>query len=73
MPELEHALRLDYLPEITNLRRSIDSLCGQLLCVDDFGRVQMIHETAKEFLLNTHEDDDFAINKARGNSRLAET
>lgn len=72
MQELEQALRLDYKPELTNLRKSIDSLCGQLLYVDTEDRVQMIHESAKEFLLKDAEGNEFAIHKGSGNSRLAE-
>lgn len=72
MQELENALQLDYKPTFTNLRKSIDSLCGQLLYVDSDSRVQMIHESAKEFLLKDAAGSEFAIHKGDGNRRLAE-
>ena len=72
MQELEHALQLDYKPTFTNLRKSIDSLCGQLLYVDSESRVQMIHQSAKEFLLKEAAGSEFAIHKGDGNRRLAE-
>lgn len=70
--ELHFALRLDIADKITNLRRSIEALCGNLVYVDAQDRVQMIHQTAREFLLRRSSAFEFGIDKNEGHGRLAE-
>lgn len=65
--ELDGALRLDlkdYFP------RSIAALWGQLITIE-FGKVQMVHETAREFLLDTKLESEFAVNKTQAHMRIA--
>ena len=50
--ELEGALRLDIKDTFPRLDEGVSSLCGNLVNIDKYGRVQMLHETAREFLLN---------------------
>ena len=45
--------------------------CGQLVTVDKFSKVQMVHETAREFLLNDDLESEFAINKTNAHTRIA--
>ncbi|TVY71558.1 Vegetative incompatibility protein HET-E-1 [Lachnellula suecica] len=69
--ELDGALKLDIKDEFLNLEKSIVALCGQLVTVDRFGKVQMIHETAREYLLKEDLDSEFAINKREAHTRIA--
>ena len=47
------------------------AVCGHLITVDKFGRVQLVHGTAREFLLNKDLESEFAINKTEAHTRLA--
>ncbi|KAH1636019.1 hypothetical protein KXW31_002675 [Aspergillus fumigatus] len=69
--ELEEALKLDINDIFPRLRESISALCGQLVAVDKFDRVQMVHETAREFLLKNRLNSDFAIDEADAHTRIA--
>lgn len=71
--ELEGALKLDIKDNILNLEESILTLCGQLVTIDKFGKVQMVHETAREFLLSEGLESEFAINKTRAHTCIART
>ncbi|KAI1366621.1 WD40 repeat-like protein [Xylaria arbuscula] len=69
--ELNGALTLDVDDTFPNLAQSIDALCGQLVVIDKFGRVQMIHETAREFLLSDESDSEFSLKKTQAHTRMA--
>jgi len=69
--ELQHALRLDMDETIDSLERAIASICGQLVFVDRQMRVQMVHQTARSFLLRADLDSEFTINPAEDHKRLA--
>ncbi|KAF7156482.1 hypothetical protein CNMCM5623_010152 [Aspergillus felis] len=69
--ELEEALKLDINDIFPRLGESISALCGQLVAIDKFDRVQMVHETAREFLLNNSLNSEFAIDKADAHTRIA--
>ncbi|PGG98701.1 hypothetical protein AJ79_08787 [Helicocarpus griseus UAMH5409] len=71
--ELESALSLDLGDSFLYFRRSIAELCGQLVLVDGFGRVQMVHATAREFLVNNRLQSEFAINMEEAHARIAKT
>ncbi len=70
--ELKAALILDISDTFTNLEKSIISLCGQFVYIDAQSRVQVIHQTAKDFLLSAELESYFRIHKEDGNRRLAE-
>ncbi|EGS19990.1 uncharacterized protein CTHT_0044860 [Thermochaetoides thermophila DSM 1495] len=53
LAELQAALEIDLRDKIANMKETIRTLCGQLLVIDKQERVQMVHETAREFLLDT--------------------
>ncbi|KAL8347465.1 hypothetical protein RB601_003101 [Gaeumannomyces tritici] len=55
-----------------SLEDSITALCGQLVVVDKFGKVQMVHETAREFLMGANHDSEFSTEKERAHTRLAQ-
>jgi len=69
--ELQCALRLDMDETIDSLEKAIASICGQLVFVDRQMRVQMIHQTARSFLLRTDLDSEFTINPVKDHKRLA--
>ncbi|KAL2041702.1 hypothetical protein N7G274_005486 [Stereocaulon virgatum] len=71
--ELQHALQLDSGITVRNLEKSIEALCGQLLYVDKYGTVQMVHTTARDFLLDSSLSSEFAVRRDLGNERLAMT
>lgn len=68
--ELYHALEIDLSDTIDSIQRSILSSCGQLVYVDSQSRVQIVHQTAKDFLLDTEMDSEFKIYKRLGHTRL---
>ncbi|KAK3316082.1 WD40-repeat-containing domain protein [Apodospora peruviana] len=49
----------------------MSSLCGQLVAVDRYGKVQMVHGTAREFLLRDSLDPEFAVEKTVAHTRIA--
>lgn len=71
LDEMQCALKLDINETVHNLERSISSICGQLVFVDQRSRVQMIHQTARDFLLRDDLDSEFAVRKAEGHTRLS--
>ena len=70
--ELIEALRLDINHNIPRLESVIESICGNLVYVDSQSRVQPIHQTVATFLTEKGLDSEFAIDKRKENSRLAE-
>ena len=71
--ELDGALRLEVKAILPQVEEAIVALCGQLVTVDSFGKVQMVHETAREFLLNEDLQSELAINKADAHTQIAKT
>ncbi|EMT65821.1 Vegetative incompatibility protein HET-E-1 [Fusarium odoratissimum] len=71
--ELDGALTLDIHDSFPNLEESIATLCGQLVIVDKQGRVNMVHETAREFLVSGGLESEFSIDVTQAHTRMAET
>ncbi|PYH64510.1 NACHT and WD domain protein [Aspergillus vadensis CBS 113365] len=71
--ELEVALGLDVNDHFPRLEESVLSLCGQFVTIDKLGKVQMAHETAREFLLNANLKSEYAIRKEEAHTRIART
>jgi WD40 repeat protein len=69
--ELQTALKMDMDKKFLSLRTSISSLCGQMIYIDKHDRVQMIHETARQFILKRSESI-LGIEEKRCHARLAE-
>lgn len=69
--ELEVALQLDVNDKFLNLTDSISALCGQLVHVDRFNKVQMVHETAREFLRKDGLQSEFAVKPSIEHTRLS--
>ncbi|MCJ1401865.1 hypothetical protein MMC11_005082 [Xylographa trunciseda] len=71
--ELYHALQIDLKDNIDSVERSIESSCGQLVYIDAQSRVQMIHQTARDYLLQAGETVEFAIDSKLGHKTIAMT
>ncbi len=72
--ELYHALQIDMEDSIDSVERSIASSCGQLVYVDAQSHVQMVHQTARDFLLKVDATtSEFAIDTKIGHKRLVMT
>jgi WD40 repeat protein len=69
--ELYHALQIDINDNIDSVQRSIASSCGQLVYVDASSRVQMVHQTACDFLLQPNNKSEFAVDRKAGHKTLA--
>lgn len=71
LSELQCAIKLSVNETVHNLDRLIDSSCGQLVFIDQQSRVQMIHQTAREFILQEGLESEFAVKRAAGHLDLA--
>jgi WD40 repeat protein len=71
MNELVYALKLDIGDSFPKLQEIIGAVCGQLVTVDKFGSVQLIHETVREFLLRGDLASEFAISRVLAHTRIA--
>src|SRR5436305_9387087 len=71
MAELQEAIRLDIGQKVFRLERTIESLCGQLVAVDKQRKVMLVHDTARDFLLDQQIHSDFAIDEEAAHARLA--
>ena len=69
--ELNAALQLDIEDSVVNLAENAAPICGHLVYVDSKSRVRMIHQTAREFLIQKNLESPFALKKSECHSRLA--
>ena len=71
--ELGFALEMDLKERFHSLEDAIRILCGQFVTVDERGEVQMVHETARDFLLDGELDSEFAIDGTEAHTRIITT
>ena len=71
--ELHDALQIDIRDTIDSIERCITTSCGQLVYIDMQSRVQMVHQTARDFLLRAEVQSEFTIERKSGHKRLAMT
>ena len=69
--EMQSALKIDINETVQNLEKSISSICGQLIFIDHRSRIQIIHQTAADFLLKEDLCSEFSVKKVNGHGRLA--
>lgn len=69
--ELDGAIRIQLREDITRLDDTITTLCGQLVIVDKSGRVQMVHATARDFLLRGEVESEFCVRETDAHTQLA--
>ncbi|TLD25173.1 hypothetical protein PspLS_05923 [Pyricularia sp. CBS 133598] len=68
--ELCAAVRLDVNQTLQNGARAIPTLCGQLVFVNQANRVQIIHETARQFLTSPDCESEMVMVKPHDHTRL---
>ena len=71
--ELSCALKLDLGVAVIALEESIVADCGQLLFIDKAKKIQVVHQTVREFLFSASLTSEFGIDKTVGNVKLFET
>ncbi|KAM0258711.1 hypothetical protein ACHAQJ_003720 [Trichoderma viride] len=69
--ELRSAVKLDVEQTLQNMRRAIPELCGQLVYVDPTDKAHILHETAREFLLDQNMCSELTVYKELGHTRIA--
>lgn len=70
--ELKEALKLDINQNLPRLENAIGAICGNLVHVNKQSRVEVIHQTVRAFLIKDGLNSEFAMDKVKENSRLAE-
>ncbi|KAH9906756.1 hypothetical protein F4778DRAFT_594863 [Xylariomycetidae sp. FL2044] len=70
LPELSHALKLHINAVLPSARAAVEGLCGQLVSVDGADIVDVVHSTAREFLLSDLAGE-FTISKPLAHERIA--
>ena len=56
LEEMSQALEAEY-PKFIDLKRTILDVCGQFVLVDQSDRVSMVHQTARDYLINTSQKE----------------
>ncbi|KAK4214683.1 NACHT and WD domain protein [Rhypophila decipiens] len=70
MDELAHALELDLQKTFPSISTAVEGLCGQLVMIDkNTGLVNLIHPTAREFLLSDSARD-FKVDAVSAHERV---
>jgi WD40 repeat protein len=68
LKELSQALRPEF-PEFIDLRRTIQDVCGQFVLVNQNGEVGMVHQTARDYLIQSS-NKEIAINVRQAHGQL---
>jgi len=68
---LQVALKLDTNQTVHNLDKPIPTLSGQLVTVNQQHEAEIIHQTAKSYLLQQDMHSDLALNKVQSHTRMA--
>ncbi|KAK5990317.1 Protein SERAC1-like protein [Cladobotryum mycophilum] len=69
--ELRQAVQLHIGQTLLKIDQIITVACGQLVAIDQGGRVHMIHETARDFLISDGLKSALAVSRYKGHSYLA--
>ncbi len=68
LKELSQALRPQF-PEMLDLRRTIQDICGQFLIINNTGQVTIVHQTARDYLIKNPSNESF-IDPGKGHEEL---
>ena len=68
LEELSQALRPE-LPEMLDLKRTIQDVCGQFIMMNSAGQVTIVHQTARDFLIRGADSESF-IDLQKGHGEL---
>lgn len=69
---LQCALKMDTHQTVYNLERFISSISGQLVSVNQNHEAEVIHQTAKEYLLQQKTYSDLSLHRLQCHTRMAE-
>jgi hypothetical protein len=69
--ELREPIELDIDDKVGDIAFSITRNCGNIMHVDAHNNVQLIHATAREFLVRRGPDLGFAVSRSEGHRHLA--
>ncbi len=69
--ELHTALQYHIQDTVHGVKRAIISYCGQLVYVDAQSRVQVIHQTVRDYLLRAEGTSEFGVVRKLGHRELA--
>jgi WD40 repeat protein/pimeloyl-ACP methyl ester carboxylesterase len=68
LKELSQALRPEF-PEMLDLRRTIQDVCGQFVIINNTGQVTIVHQTARDYLIKNANNESF-IDPRKGHGEL---
>lgn len=69
--ELQAAIRLELKSNIPDIERAVEGLCAQMVRVEKNETVQLVHSTARDFLMDSNLDSPFAIKRSETHENLA--
>lgn len=70
--ELQDAIEKDLDDSIPIIDKMIGDVCGQLVVIEKHDRVTLVHDTARNFLLQPDLHSEFAVDKASAHARVAD-
>ncbi|TFB04337.1 hypothetical protein CCMA1212_004145 [Trichoderma ghanense] len=73
LKELRCAVELDLRTKLIDLRRTLSIICGELVTIDSEYRVNVVHETVRQILLEQKISTECTVDKAHGHARIATT
>jgi WD40 repeat protein len=68
LTELSQALKPEF-SEFLDLKRTVQEVCGQFISVDQMGRVGVVHQTAREYLVKSS-DTEISIDPGEAHGQL---
>lgn len=69
--EMQEPIEMDIDDKVDDVTRAISKCCGSIVYVDAHSKVQLVHATAREFLMRRAPDSDFAVSRTEAHRRLA--
>lgn len=69
--EIQEPIEMDINDKIDDVERAISKCCGNIVYVDTHKKVQLVHSTAREFLMNGRIESEFVVSKKDGHHRIA--
>lgn len=69
--EMQEPIEMDIDDKVDDVARAISKCCGNIVYVDTHSKVQLVHATAREFLMKRAPESGFAVSKTDGHRRLA--
>ncbi|KAL9614137.1 MAG: hypothetical protein Q9167_001347 [Letrouitia subvulpina] len=68
LKELSQALKPEF-PEMLDLRRTIQDVCGHFVIINNTGQVTLVHQTARDYLMKSSSKESF-IDPIKGHEEL---